>query len=166
MKITRYIQEGKSENYQDAEDKGLLKAGEAAALLTKKFGTKIFARELEAFSKEWHHGGVFKSGNSLKGRRVYFFSPGQLDKISLESILSKREKKAPVESKEVQGWFVQFFKMTDPVSRRVYSKPFVGVYKGPSNKKPKNFQPLSDEAFAIAQRQRGRALAPNERPEF
>lgn len=167
MKISKYVQEGKSENYQDAEDKGLLKAGEAAAVLSKRFNTKIYAKEIEVFAKEWHHAGVFKSGNSLKGRRVYFFAKEQLEKLSLDAILANRKKeKPPVEDKTVQGWYIQFFKMTDPVTRRRYSKPFVGIYKGSAAKKPKGFRPLTDEAFEVAQKQRGKALQPGEQPKF
>ncbi|UYQ95019.1 hypothetical protein MKQ68_07920 [Chitinophaga horti] len=168
MRINRYAQEGKSDNYQHAEARGLLKAGEAAALLTKRFGTKIAAAELTVFSKEWHHAGVFSGkGGSVKGRRVYFFSPEQLEQISLNAILANRLKTKPEPDNEiVQGWYIQFFKMTDPATYKRYSKPFVGIYKGPASKKPKGFRPLSDEAFEIALKQRGKALLPGEVPKF
>jgi hypothetical protein len=172
MKMSKYLQQGKSENYQDAEDKKLLKAGEVAALLTKKFKMKITALELSPFATEWHHGGVFKSatGQSLKGKRVFFFKPADVEKVSLEQILRNREKaaapKPPPDNSMVQGWYVQFFKMTDPVSRRVYSKPFVGIYKGPKSKAPKGFHALGDEAFAVAEKQRGRELKPGEDCKF
>ncbi|SDF02598.1 hypothetical protein [Chitinophaga filiformis] len=165
MKMRKYLQEGKSENYQDAEDKQLLKAGEVAALLSKKFNTKISAKEIEPFASEWHHAGVFKSGNGLKGRRVYFFREADINKISLEKILENKAKvtqKAAPDHRMVQGWFPQYFRMTDPVTRKTFSKPFVGIYKGPASKAPKGFQALSDEAFATAEQQRGRALKPGE----
>lgn len=162
----KYLQQGKSENYQDAEDKQLLKAGEAAALLSKKFNEKISAKEIAIFASEWHHAGVFKSGDGLKGKRVYFFKEADLNKITLEKIQENRTKaaqKAVPDNRLVQGWYVQYFKMTDPVSRRTYSKPFVGIYKGPFAKAPKGFKALSDEAFAVAEAQRGRALKPGEK---
>ena len=163
--MRKYLQEGKSENYQDAEDKQLLKAGEVAALLSKKFNTKISAKEIAPFASEWHHAGVFKSGNGLKGRRVYFFRNADINKITLEKILENKAKatqKAAPDHRMVQGWFPQYFRMTDPVTRKTFSKPFVGVYKGPASKAPKGFQALSDEAFATAEQQRGRALKPGE----
>jgi hypothetical protein len=169
MKMSKYLQQGKSENYQDAEDKQLLKAGEVAALLTKKFKMKITALELSPIATEWHHGGVFKSttGQSLKGKRVFFFKPADVEKVSLEQILRNREKPVKVvDNSMVQGWYVQFFKMTDPVSRRVYSKPFVGIYKGVKSKAPKGFHALGDEAFAVAEKQRGRELKPGEECKF
>ena len=163
--MSKYLQEGKSENYQDAEDKQLLKAGEVAALLTKKFKVKITALELSPFATEWHHGGIFKSANgqSLKGKRVFFFKPSYVEKVTLEQILRNRDKPKPQpDNSIVQGWYVQFFKMTDPVSRRVYSKPFVGIYKGPKAKAPKGFYALNDDAFTAAEKQRGRELKPGE----
>lgn len=163
--MRKYLQEGKSENYQDAEDKQLLKAGEVATLLSRKFNTKISAKELEAFASEWHHAGVFKSGNGLKGRRVYFFKEKDIDKITLENIQANRAKaaqQAAPDHRVVQGWYPQYFRMTDPVTRKTFSKPFVGIYKGPASKAPKGFRALSDEAFTAAEQQRGRALKPGE----
>lgn len=166
MKMRKYLQEGKSENYQDATDKELLKAGEVAGLLSKKFETKITAKEIEIFASEWHHAGVFKSGNALKGRRVYFFNPADVEKISLEKILANRKKPVAVENRMVQGWYVQYFRMTDPVSRRTFSKPFVGIYKGPLAKAPKGLKELSDEAFANAAQARGKEIRKGEEVKF
>lgn len=164
MKMSDYLQQKKSENYQDAEEKGLLKAGAIATLLTKKFKTKISAKELIPFAREWHHAGIFKVGNRLKGKRVYFFHADDIENIPLEKILQNREKAAPTEN--VQGWYPQFFKMTDPVTRRTSSKPFLGIYKGPANKAPKGFKALNEEQFAVAEKQRGRALKPFEECKF
>lgn len=137
MKMRDYLQQKKSENYQDAEAKGLLKAGAVATLLSKKFNTKISAKELIPFAREWHHAGIFKVGDRLKGKRVYFFHADDVDKVPLEKILQNR---APVVKEIVQGWYPQFFKMTDPVTRRTSSKPFLGIYKGPASKAPKGFK--------------------------
>lgn len=166
MKMSDYLQQKKSENYQDAEEKGLLKAGAVATLLSKKFNTKISAKELIPFAREWHHAGIFKVGNRLKGKRVYFFHADDVDTIPLEKILQNREKEAPVVTSIVQGWYPQFFKMTDPVTRRTSSKPFLGIYKGPANKAPKGFKALNEEQFVVAEKQRGRALKPFEECEF
>jgi hypothetical protein len=171
MKMSDYLRQGKSENYQDAEDKGLLKAGEVAALLSKQFNTKITAKELEVFATEWHHAGVFKSaaGQSLRGRKVYFFSAADIKKISLEKITANRNKaaKKPLpDTSMVQGWYTQYFRMTDPVTRRTLSKPFIGIYNGPANQAPKGFRSLTDEAFVVAEKKRGRELKPGEVPDF
>ncbi len=163
MKMRDYLQQKKSENYQDAEAKGLLKAGAVATLLSKKFNTKISAKELIPFATEWHHAGIFKVGDRLKGKRVYFFHPSQIEDISLEKILQNR---TPIVVGTVQGWYPQFFKMTDPVTRRTSSKPFLGIYKGPANKTPKGFKSLNEEQFANAEKQRGRALKPFEDCKF
>lgn len=169
MKRSDYLRQGKSENYQDAEAKGLLKAGEAAVLLSKKFNIKISAKELGVFSTEWHHAGVFKGTKNgrLIGRKVYFFSATALNNISLDAILANRNKAAertPPDNTLVQGWYPQFFRMTDPVTRKTFSRPFIGIYRGPASKAPKGFRPLGDEAFAIAEKQRGKALKPGEEP--
>lgn len=163
MKMRDYLQQKKSENYQDAEAKGLLKAGAVAGLLSKKFNIKISAKELAPFAREWHHAGIFKVGDRLKGKRVYFFHADDVDKVPLEKILQNR---APVVKEIVQGWYPQFFKMTDPVTRRTSSKPFLGTYKGPANKAPKGFKSLNEEQFASAEKQRGRALKPFEDCKF
>lgn len=163
MKMRDYLQQKKSENYQDAEAKGLLKAGAVASLLSKKFNTKISAKELIPFAREWHHAGIFKVGDRLKGKRVYFFHPSQIENIPLEKILQNR---TPVVKETVQGWYPQFFKMTDPVTRRTSSKPFLGIYNGPANKAPKGFRSLNEEQFASAEKQRGRALKPFEDCKF
>ncbi|WP_142684994.1 hypothetical protein [Chitinophaga polysaccharea] len=169
MKRSDYLRQGKSENYQDAEAKGLLKAGEAAVLLSKKFNMKISAKELGVFSTEWHHAGVFKGAKNgrLIGRKVYFFSEAALNNISLDAILANRNKTAekPLpDNSSVQGWYPQFFRMTDPVTRKTFPKPFIGIYKGPASKAPKGFRPLTDEAFSVAEKQRGKALKPGEEP--
>jgi hypothetical protein len=162
MKMSKYLQQGKSENYQDAEDKQLLKAGEVAARLTKKFKTKISAKELEKFSKEWHHAGVFKTASgALKGKRVYFFKEEDIKNITLEQILSKR-----IDDTQVQGWYVQYFKMTDPQTRRTISKPFIGIYKGPKSKSPKGLKELSNTAFANAEKQKGKDYKPEQKYDF
>lgn len=158
-----YLREGKSENYQDAEARGLLKAGEVAARLSKQLGMKVSAKELERFATEWHHAGVFKgnSGGALRGRKVYFFSEAAVQQITAEKILHNREKeqqKKTAGEKIVKGWYPQYFRMTDPVTRRVYSKPFVGIYTGPVGKAPKGFTVLDDEAFEKKKEQRGKPL--------
>ena len=167
MKMRDYLQQKKSENYQDAEAKGLLKAGAVATLLSKKFKVKISAKELIPFAQEWHHAGIFKVGDRLKGKRVYFFHADDVEKIPLEKILENREKAPATKSTEpVQGWYPQFFKMTDPKTRRSVSKPFLGIYKGPANKAPKGFKALNEAQMVVAEKQRGRALKPFEECEF
>ena len=156
MRMSKYVQQGKSENYQHAEDRQLLKAGEVASLLSKKFNTKIAAAELAPFAGEWHHAGVFKQGSGLKGRRIYFFKPSDIEKITLEKILANR-KKVP-DTRPVQGWFTQYFKMTDPATRRRINKAFVGIYSGPASKAPKGFTVLSPEDFTKAETLRGTEL--------
>lgn len=171
MKMSHYLHQKKSENYQDAEDKGLLKAGEVAALLSKKFNIKILAAELHVFATEWHHAGIFKSnsGQSLRGRKVYFFSAREVENISLEKIYANRNKavEKPLPDKTpVQGWYTQYFRMTDPVTRRTFAKPFIGIYQGPASKAPKGFKALSPEVFAIAEKQRGKEFKAGEQPPF
>lgn len=163
------MRQGKSDNYQDAEEKGLLKAGAVAQLLSKKFNEKIVARELEVFATEWHHAGIFKAGQALKGKRVYFFSAAGIEKITLEKILSNRAKAArpaPPDRSKVQGWFPQYFRTTDPVSKRPQNKVFIGIYTGPANRAPKGFKALSGEAFTRAEKRKGKELRPGEVPKF
>ncbi|MBC9929744.1 hypothetical protein [Chitinophaga qingshengii] len=165
MKMSQYLRQGKSENYQDAEEKGLLKAGEVAKWLSKKFNEKITAAELTPFATEWHHAGVFKAGAALKGKRVYFFAPAAVEKITLAQILAGRQTPAK-DMRPVKGWFPQYFRMTDPVSRRTYHKRFVGIYEGPAHKAPKGFQSLPEEVFTRALQQKGKELKAGETPVF
>jgi hypothetical protein len=157
MKMSQYLRQGKSENYQDAEGKGLLKAGDVARLLTKKFNEKISAKELTPFASEWHHAGVFKASNALKGKRVYFFSPAAVEKITLAQILAGRQQPAK-DTRPVKGWYPQYFRTTDPVTRRTCRKRFVGIYEGPAHKAPKGFRPLPEAEFNNAVLQKGREL--------
>nr|WP_295866616.1 hypothetical protein [uncultured Chitinophaga sp.] len=165
MKMSQYLRQGKSENYQEAEEKGLLKAGDVARILTKKFNEKISAKELTPFATEWHHAGVFKAGNTLKGRKIYFFSPAAVEKITLAQLLAGRQQPAK-DTRAVKGWFPQYFRMTDPVSRRTYNKRFVGIYEGPAHKAPKGFKALPEAVFAKAVQQKGKELKAGEEPVF
>ncbi|MCW3466955.1 hypothetical protein [Chitinophaga nivalis] len=171
MKMKHYLREGKSENYQDAEAKGLLKAGAVAAALSKQLNTKIAAKELEVFATEWHHAGVFKSGEgqALRGRKVYFFSAADVAKITLEKIMANRQKvarKPAPDKRAVQGWYPRYFRMTDPVTRRTVSKSFIGIYKGTADQAPKGFVALDDAALAVAEKQLNRELKPGVPPVF
>lgn len=165
--MSKYLQEGKSENYQDAEARQLLKAGEVAALLAKKFKIKITAKELAPFATEWHHAGVFKTTSGrLKGKRVYFFNNADIEKIELRQILGNRKEERPVDNSIVQGWYMQYFKTTDPTSRKIISKSFIGIYKGTKSKAPKGLIQLTDEKLEEAQKQKGRELKPGEKCVF
>lgn len=141
-----------------------MKAGEAALLLTKKFKTKIYARELHVFSSEWHHAGLFRgdSGKS-KGRHVYFLTAVDVGKITLDAVLKNRaiaEEAARTAGEAVQGWYVEFVK--SPGSQ--YGKrgwiPLMGLFRGRKGDAPKTFVPLSDEAYADAQKFQGKQLKP------
>lgn len=169
--MQQYIRQGKSENYLMAEERGLKKAGEVAAALSKKFGEKVSAKDLIPFAKEWHHAGVFQraGSNRLSGKRVYFLHPGDIDAITMEQILQHRERSnrpKVVNEQFVQGWYKQYFKITDPATYRTLRKAFVGIYQGKANKAPKGFIALDEPAFVQAQKMAGKAIPNGETIEF
>ena len=162
--FTTYLRQGKSNNYLIAEDNGKLKAGEAAKILSKKFGTKILAKEIECFSSEYHHAGVFRGFNGqLTGKKVKFFRPEQLENITLDVILRNRQFTA-VKKEEgqqlIKGWFVTFEQVKINHYGKLAYKPFVALYTGTKEKQPKNFTPLSDEQFEDAKNYEGKQLQP------
>ncbi len=159
-----YLEQGKSNNYLKSEASGKLKAGEAALVLTRKFKTKIYAKELHVFSSEWHHAGLFKGGSGkFTGRHVYFLTPAEVEKVSLDMILKNREILAQAiatADHPVQGWYVEFVK--GPKNRYGKRKwiPLMGLYKGPRGKAPKTFIALTDDAFEKAEKYQGKQLRP------
>jgi hypothetical protein len=159
-----YLSQGKSNNYLQSEATGKWKAGEAAQFLSKKFKTKIYAKELHVFSSEWHHAGVFKGGSGkLTGRHVYFLTPTQTDKITLEELLRNRAIDAEARasaSEKVQGWFVQFVKGPKNAYGKRKWVPLLGVYRGPKGEAPKTFVALDDHTYADALTYQGRQLKP------
>ena len=74
--FNQYLSQGMSNNHINARnDETKMTVGEAAKLLTKKFKSKIYAKELEVFATEWHHAGVYKNRSGrLSGKRIFFLS--------------------------------------------------------------------------------------------
>jgi hypothetical protein len=159
-----YLAQGKSNNYLHSEASGKLKAGEAALALTKKFKTKIYAKELHVFSSEWHHAGLFKGGSGkFKGRHVYFLTPADLEKICLDAILENRalaEEAARTAGETVQGWYVEFVKSPGAHYGKKGWIPLMGLFRGRKGDAPRTFAPLSDEAYADARKYQGKQLKP------
>lgn len=92
-----YAAQGKSNNFIAAQEAGRLTAGQAARALTKRFGRKITAREIEPLAREFHHAGRF---GRRQAKRVFFFSPAEIEAITLEQI---ERAAAPV-----WGWVLGF----------------------------------------------------------
>lgn len=92
-----YVAQGKSNNYIAAQEEGRLTAGQAAKLLTKRLGRKITARQIEPLATEFHHAGRF---DNRKAKRVFFFSPEEVDAITLADI--------ECASAPVWGWTLGF----------------------------------------------------------
>jgi hypothetical protein len=78
-----YAAQGKSNNFLAARAAGRLTAGQAAKLLSKRFGRKITAKQVEPLAVEFHHAGRFGAN---KARRVFFFAPDQLARITLADV--------------------------------------------------------------------------------
>jgi hypothetical protein len=87
-KFSDYLAQGKSNSHIAAgEDENKVTASVAAKYLSKKFNVKILAKDINHLSNEWHHSGVFKSGNGrTAANKTYFFNKEDLDKITLEQI--------------------------------------------------------------------------------
>jgi hypothetical protein len=79
----QYASQGKSNNYLAAQAAGRFTAGQAARVLSKRFGRKIAARDLEPLACEFHHAGRFGRD---KARRVFFFSAVELELITLADV--------------------------------------------------------------------------------
>jgi hypothetical protein len=107
--ISEYNQQGKSNNYIQAKEGGKLTVGEAAKLLSKRFGCKILAKTIEPLSVEFHHAGRF--GNN-KAKRIFFFTKEQIESLTLEDI---NESGSPR-----WGWIMGFKKEYGQYGRKHY----------------------------------------------
>ena len=94
-----YNVQGKSNNFIIAHDQGKYTAGEAARVLSKRFGRKITARQIEPLAFEFHHAGRF--GRNMAAR-VFFFDQEELDAITIEQIDALAE--------PLYGWVTGFTK--------------------------------------------------------
>lgn len=92
----QYNAQGKSNSFINAQNAGRLTAGQAAKTLTKRFGFKVLARDVEPFAIEYHHAGRF--GRNM-AKRVFFFTEEQLDAITPEMLAA---------SVAVPGWVLGF----------------------------------------------------------
>jgi hypothetical protein len=159
-----YLKQGKSNNYLEAEQEGKFKSGEAAKILSKKFKTKITAKELAPFTGEYHHAGVFKGySGKLTGRKVKFFTLQQLDAITLDDILLSRNVESIVAeegNRIVKGWYVTFQKVSINRFGKLGYKPFLSLYEGKKSGQPKNFTELLDEVYLDAKAYEGKQLKP------
>lgn len=151
-RIEDYIQQGKSNNYLLAQAEGKLTAGEAAKILSKKFGIKVLAKNIEHLATEWHHAGVFKKyDGKVGGKKIYFFSLEELDRITVEQL--------GVET--VKGFYVGFEKYYDSTRYgRKRWKPVLRFWEGLESKTPKNFTLLNEEQFNKFKALDGRELEP------
>ncbi len=104
-----YNAQGKSNRFLYAQEQGKMTAGEAAKVLTKRFGTKILASDIEPLAVEFHHAGRF--GNN-KAKRIFFFSDEDLARITLEQVEELRE--------GVWGWILGFTPVLGRYGRKSY----------------------------------------------
>ena len=78
-----YQSQGRSNNYIAAVEAGKLTVGQAAKFLTKKFGEKIVAKQLEPLAVEYHHAGLF---NGRSAKRVFFLTRDFVETLTREKI--------------------------------------------------------------------------------
>jgi hypothetical protein len=164
-----YFSQGVSNSHIYAKECGKITAGEAAKILSKKFAIKILAKDIKPLSTEWHHSGAFKGNNGTLAGKTYFFTKEQVDSITLEKINQVNnqlisEKQALLIN--VQGWYIDFKKVSINRYGKLGWKPFLGIYEGEKGKAPKSFVALTDEQMEIARLQKGRQLEPYEKPTF
>ena len=76
-----------SERHEIAKQKGLITAGQAAAIISRKTGTKISASEIRPFADEWHHSGFYAG----KMGKTWFFRSSTVDHL-IEMYSSKNPK--------------------------------------------------------------------------
>jgi len=148
-----YAARGKSNNFIAAQDAGRLTAGQAARWLSKKFDRKITAAQVEPLATEYHHAGRF--GNN-KARRVFFFSPAELDQITLADI---ERAAAPV-----YGWVLGFrAEHTGRYGKKRYVPIIAEAGQFSANKAHRlgdKFHPLSETEASEAQAAVGKQLPP------
>lgn len=160
-----YLRQGKSNNYIDAEQKGLYKAGEAARFLTRQLKMKVLAADVIPFCREWHHAGVFKGHRGrLRGRVVHFIDAGRLNNITAADIEAGRQQARQQTEQDQQpicGWYVDFEQLKTKHGKTYYV-PRVGLFEGPQGQAvyKRDFQALSREEFEKARPFAGRRLNP------
>jgi len=94
-----YSAQGKSNNFIAAQAAGRMTAGQAAKLLSKRFGRKVLAKEIEPLATEFHHAGRF---GAHKAKRIFFFSQEELDRLTVTQV--------ECASSAVRGWVLGFRK--------------------------------------------------------
>ena len=76
-----------SERHAEAEEHGMMTAGQVAQELRRKFELKVKAGDLKEFADEWHHSGFYKCSNGSMMGRTYFFAAD----TNLQELASKIE---------------------------------------------------------------------------
>lgn len=156
--IGEYFQQGKSNNFIVAQQNGHATLGQAAKILSKKFGMKILAKQLEGLASEWHHAGSFRG----RGRKVYFLTPTQIEGFTSEDV--NRLAQNTQTATPSLGWITKF--QTDYTGRygRKRCYPIIGrvgeftpqevVRAGDK------FHPLSPTELELCKRREGCQLPP------
>jgi len=145
-----YAQQGKSNNFIAAQEAGRLTAGEAAKVLSKRFGCKVAAKQVEPLAREFHHAGRFGKGQA---KRIVFCAPAELESITLEQIEAA--------SAPVWGWVVGFRAKRGAYGRKVYVPIVAEVGQFAADKAHRlgeKFHPLSEAEAAEAQAAVGKRL--------
>lgn len=148
-----YNQQGKSNSYIATQQEGGLTAGQAAKMLSRRLGVKILAKELEPLTKEYHHAGRFGKNQA---RRVFFFTPKEVDRITLEDI---RQASTPQ-----WGWVLAFKRVKINRFGKMGYRPIIGEAGAiPADKVHRlgdKFHPLSKDEAKSAIKAVGKELPP------
>jgi hypothetical protein len=148
-----YAQQGKSNNFIQAQHEGRLTVGEAAKLLSKKFGKKILARELEPLATEFHHAGRF---GRRQAKRVFFLSQEEVARITEDDIAKT--------SIPLWGWVLGFRADYGGYHGRKRYVPIIQeVGQFPADKVHRlgdKFHPLADDEIEWAKLAIGKSLPP------
>lgn len=145
-----YNAQGKSNNFVASQGDGHLTAGSAAAVLSQRFGRKITARQIEPLANEFHHAGRF-GGN--KARRVFFFSPEELDRITLADVEAAAE--------PMWGWVLGFRRERGAHGRKTYAPIVAKVGLIPADQAHRlgeKFHPLAEAEAVEAKGAVGKTL--------
>jgi hypothetical protein len=175
--IGDYIAQGKSNNFLKAEEEGKMTLGEAAKLINRKLKAdlkaidkKVMAIDLEGFSTEWHHAGVFKKYNGkLGGKKVYFLTKEQAESITLEQLANVWDKKSQEQEegkKEVKGYFIRLEVSYGGAYGKKTWIPTMYAYSGTENGTPQKFCRLDEKDYLIAKAFNGLTLKPYTDPNF
>lgn len=161
-----------SERHEQARRDGKLTAGQAAAIIRARLGSKVSAKEtVSAFGilfgcePEWHHSGFYRpqGGRRKTMGRTFFFSIDQIEELISRwpEVAQRREEAATIEAKKattmVKGFYYKWRQDYGGYRGKKRNYKVLQSYEGIEADAPRNFQVCSDEQHEAVKAAVGRA---------